>query len=158
MSNSAIISLGSTLPKTFVHAQRLTTQTYLPNVSNTVIYDTEISDTLNEYNPATGIFTPVNSGVYSIIIKIVVSGSTTGTYRQMNFWAGSTRHDFDQRNPTDVMLGGNDSYCLTISGVYSITAGSNSFAEFYHNASVNMLMSADSPFSGYNFLTIQQLS
>jgi hypothetical protein len=51
---------------TYILAQRTTNQTFAAGAFTTIVFQTEISDALNEYNPATGEVTIKNTGRYLI--------------------------------------------------------------------------------------------
>lgn len=47
---------------------------------NTIKYATEVTDVQNAYDPATGIFTPTQAGVYAVSICIGHAGAASGAF------------------------------------------------------------------------------
>lgn len=72
---------------TYILAQRTTNQTFAAGAFTTVVYQTEVSDALSEYNPATGEVTIKNTGRYLIAAYVQiedaanVSGVTVSIFR-----------------------------------------------------------------------------
>ena len=66
-------------PMSHVEAARATSQDMVASTETTVIFTTEVSDILSEYNNATGVFTAIYAGKYLINSMVVVGSRAWGS-------------------------------------------------------------------------------
>ena len=101
-----------------------------------IIHDSEVVDSLGEYDTATGIFIPANTGHYEIIMQLGVDVSmNAGTNYQLNFYDSTLGFDAftvfevnkqaDETNAARRTTGGSKIIKLTAGNSYKVTFSNN---------------------------------
>lgn len=125
--------------------------------STKVIYNSQIKDTLDEYDPVTGLFVPKNSGDYIISSQSqFVSGSWAANGECRQFWykdIGSTpvllkRSRRNQRNAITGYRGVD--FCSKL----NLSAGDEFEVQIYQSSGGSLALDAT---PGYNWLTIDRI-
>jgi len=81
----------NTSGQSYVFAYRSASNQTISNTTvTTVIFNSEIEDTLGEYNISTGIFTATEDGVYQVVANIHWAGVPSGQWVQTYITAGGT--------------------------------------------------------------------
>lgn len=63
------------LAASHVRATRGTSQTVLNNSQTTIVFSTEVDDSLSEFDPSTGVFTAAIAGFYAVAAAATLTGS-----------------------------------------------------------------------------------
>lgn len=137
--------------ETVVLAARSTTQSIPASTATTVLWNTEPLDALNEYDPATGLFTAKRAGYYSYDSAVLFDLATWGSGDYGNIQA--------VKNTTIVEISGeyypNRSYFmnLRISGTVYLNVGDTFKIQLFNSSAAAKPIVAN---DAWNFLTIKR--
>lgn len=138
-----------------VKANRSSAQTIASATGTTVVFSTEVTDTLGEYNPSTGVFTASEAGWYSVRAQAVL-GSTSWT-------AGQFRRTYLRINAADDYR--TDKYAEATTSHYTgvgwdvpmlwLAAGDTLALRIYHTRGADCALCADAT---ANWLKIDRIN
>jgi len=146
--DSGIVSMPR---QSYVRAERNTTQTIATETHTTVVFDSEIEDTLGEYNTSTGVFTATEAGVYQVSSIVQWNVGNTGAY-MLAIWVNGSR----EINAYKAMGFTSSRWGTSVHGAIKLTAGQYIEIKAWQNTGVNQIIDNSNP--PINVLTITKVS
>lgn len=140
-------------PLTHVSATSDDGQTIANNIVTTVVFENEVIDSLDEYNPSTGIFTPKNNGYYLInsVISFVSAAWTSGSKAMTKIFIDDTTYVSGPKIRTPTATG---SLGPGVSSVVYLTVGQYIEIIALHSQGSSLALSDK---TSENWLTINRL-